>query len=400
MKTHFFRGTGPLHGVQQRPLSLPGPWECAKETSKRPLTRLLARPARCIELARLPTPVEPAPWLGNQAWIKRDDGTSDLYGGGKVRKLEWLLGSAEYSHPGAVVSVGAVGSHHLVALGLFLAKSGRQLHALTFPQMMTPHVRENLAVLVSIGTRFWHVPSRAHLPLAYLKYRSALGAQRGTWMDAGGSSARGSLGFVSAGLELAEQVQKGEIPHPRRIFVTGGSGGTPAGLIIGLSLAGLPTVVHVTSAVERWLLNPWLLQRKMQQIVNELRALGVPLPGTAAELCASAGVRWEVDHSQLGGGYGQSTVHAERAVELAGRSGVALETTYTGKCIAALRKHTGQQSTRDEPILFWNTQANTDLLRFAQAGWEERAHAAGTLPNPGRGRSAGEYGGLSRANQA
>src|SRR4051812_30463259 len=111
MATHYFRGTESLYGEAERaslPLRL---WDCEKETRVRPLTRLLAQPARCIELACLPTPVEPAPWLGAQTWIKRDEGTSKLYGGGKVRKLEWLLGSAEYRHADAVVSVGAIGSH-------------------------------------------------------------------------------------------------------------------------------------------------------------------------------------------------------------------------------------------------------------------------------------------------
>ena len=58
----------------------------------RPRPRLhehLPDPPRCLQLADLPTPVERAPWLdvpGSEAWIKRDDRSSALYGGGKVRK--------------------------------------------------------------------------------------------------------------------------------------------------------------------------------------------------------------------------------------------------------------------------------------------------------------------------
>ena len=52
-----------------------------------------------VELASLPTPVERFDDLSaelgfNSLWVKRDDETASLYGGNKVRKLEFLLGHA------------------------------------------------------------------------------------------------------------------------------------------------------------------------------------------------------------------------------------------------------------------------------------------------------------------
>jgi hypothetical protein len=67
------------------------------------LAAFVARPPARLALADLPTPVERAPWLdgaGVEVWIKRDDRTSGLYGGGKVRKLEWLLASDKYGATG------------------------------------------------------------------------------------------------------------------------------------------------------------------------------------------------------------------------------------------------------------------------------------------------------------
>ena len=57
----------------------------------------------------------------------------------------------------------------------------------------------------------------------------------------GGTSALGTIGYVNAGLELADQVRAGALPEPAAIFVPLGSGGTVAGLLLGLRLAGLRT---------------------------------------------------------------------------------------------------------------------------------------------------------------
>ena len=55
----------------------------------------------------------------------------------------------------------------------------------------------------------------------------------------GGSGPAGNLGFVSAAYELAEQVRAGALPEPESIYVAVGTGGTQAGLTLGLRLAGL-----------------------------------------------------------------------------------------------------------------------------------------------------------------
>ena len=46
-----------------------------------------------LPIGNYPTPIEPLP-IGNDVFIKRDDRTSEIYGGNKVRKLEFLLADA------------------------------------------------------------------------------------------------------------------------------------------------------------------------------------------------------------------------------------------------------------------------------------------------------------------
>jgi len=344
-----------------------------RERTDHPLAGRLVHPPRCLHLAKLPTPVEPAPWIaagGNPVWIKRDDLSSDLYGGSKVRKLEWVLGNPPYRGKEPILSVGGAGSSHLVALGLFLGAAGRRLHALTFDQVLTPQAVTNLGVLVSTGARLWHVRNRLRLPWAWLAYRLWRRPERsGTYMTPGASTSLGCLGFVAAGLELAQQVESGAVPAPATIFVAAGTAGTAAGLAVGLALAGLSTHVRLVSSVERVALNRWMMLRKLTATHRELGRRGVAAEhaeGGVSALLGRAGVTWSIDHTQLGMGYGIPTPDAERALALAADHGVALECTYTAKCLAGLLVDGGGVK---GPVLFWNTHAGNDLRRHLAGGW-------------------------------
>jgi D-cysteine desulfhydrase len=349
------------------------------------LAAFVASPPPRLALADVPTPVERAPWLdvpGSEVWIKRDDRTSALYGGGKVRKLEWLLASPRYAGDAPIVSIGGVGSHHLLALALFLRAHGREAHALTFDQVFTPHVRQTLAALLSTGARVWSVRRRALLPWAGLAYYLwARPPQIGTWMPAGGSNGVGGLGFVEAGLELGRQIDAGKLPRPATIYMTGGSAASSAGLVLGLGLAGVSTHLRVVSAVEPVFLAPWSWRRMVGQIWRTLLAAGLHRelavdgwPG----LLRRAKVTWSIDHAQLGGGYAVPTAAGERIVALAHDHGFALETTYTGKCAASLQADLAAgrlPSGALGPVLLWNTHAGTDLATLARPGWEDRLPA-------------------------
>ena len=344
------------------------------------LAAFVARPPPRLALADLPTPVTRAPWLDGPAaevWIKRDDQTSAVYGGGKVRKLEWLLASPSYAGDGPILSMGGIGSHHLLALTLFLRAQGREAHALTFDQVLTPHVRATLAALVSAGARLWAVQTRVGLPWAWLGYHLwARPARVGPWMPAGGSNGVGGLGFVEAALELERQIDAGTLPRPSAIYMTGGSAASSAGLALGLGLAGISTHLQIVSAVEPVLLTPWMWRRMVGQIWRELLRAGLH-PELAArgwpDLLDRAKVTWSIDHAQVGPGYAVPTPAGERSVALARDHGFELETTYTGKCAAALQAAVA--AGRAGPVLLWNTHAGADLSALAAPDWQARLPA-------------------------
>ena len=94
-----------------------------------------------------------------EVWVKRDDQTSSVYGGNKVRKLEFLLGDARQRDAKTLVTAGAWGSHHVLATTLFGTKWGFNVHAVMVPQPLTPHAENNLRCVVGAGAKLHPVRS-------------------------------------------------------------------------------------------------------------------------------------------------------------------------------------------------------------------------------------------------
>jgi hypothetical protein len=63
----------------------------------------------------------------------------------------------------------------------------------------------------------------------------------------------------------------------------------------------------------------------------------------------------------VGRAYGAPTDDASRALRTVESSeGIVLETTYTGKCMAALLQMSQREPYRDQNLLFWNTYSSID----------------------------------------
>src|SRR5262245_24621587 len=82
-------------------------------------------------LGDFPTPVEPLAKLagalgrpGFAVYSKRDDISSAVYGGNKVRTLELLFAEAQASGATHIYSTGAFGSNHALATALHAPRIG------------------------------------------------------------------------------------------------------------------------------------------------------------------------------------------------------------------------------------------------------------------------------------
>ncbi|MBM4321643.1 MAG: pyridoxal-phosphate dependent enzyme, partial [Deltaproteobacteria bacterium] len=312
-----------------------------------------------LGLGRFPTPVQEVHGLGLPLWIKREDLSSPapgLPGGNKVRKLEPILAAALWRGAAAVVTSGARGSNHLLACARYAARLGLGAICVAGPQPPSRAVEESFAALDACGARVVPVPWLPLTPLAALAL--ALAGPRRFLVAPGGSGPRGVLGHLAAGLELGEQVAAGALPCPEEIYVAAGSGGTLAGLLLGLRLAGLHGVRLCGVQVVPWpALSPTLIALECRSALRLLcRMVGgsaplarLPRPPRPAEIVLL--------QDQLGAGYGWPTEEGTAAISrLEEACGLRLEPTYTGKALAALLDQAGRRGST-KPVLFWNSYA-------------------------------------------
>lgn len=307
---------------------------------------------RALPLAQLPTPVERAPnlsqALGVEVWVKRDDLTHPLYGGNKVRKLGHLLADAQERGARKVITGGALGTNHGLATALHARSLGLEPVLVLTPQPMDAAVERRLALFDRLGIRTVRIESYKVFTRTVLDLMD----RETVFIPQGGSSAVGCAGFVEAGLELGQQVQAGLLPEPSAVYVAVGTGGTYVGLQLGLRLAGLSVPV-------------------MGVRVTDPQFLGDSHLAHLADWTARWG-GWRVDAAldpvrgdQLGAGYGESTPMAEEAVRLAALDGLTLETTYTGKALAALVQDARSHRTGRAP-LFWHTYSSAERVEGGQ----------------------------------
>jgi D-cysteine desulfhydrase len=170
----------------------------------------------------------------------------------------------------------------------------------------------------------------------------------------GGSSPRGILGCVGAGLELAAQVKDNLCPEPKKIYVALGTGGTAVGLALGLALGGLGTETVAVTVASKFTGNEVFLRLLARRCLTYLAGVGQPVDFPR--------LRLKVAPSFIGSGYARPTAQAKEAVELAAGAGIALETTYTGKTFAALLAdiRSGKES---GPVMLLNTYGTIDHVQ-------------------------------------
>lgn len=304
-----------------------------------------------LALARYPTPIEPLQVnsIPSTIFVKRDDLAAEPYGGNKVRKLEFILADAQRQGIERLITAGAAGSHHALATAVYGRKLGFRVTLVLFPQPLTSHVREVLLLGHSYGAEIRWVSRMESVPFGIRAARSAHSRERCLTISPGGSDPLGALGYVNAGLELFEQVEKGEIPEPSSIHVAAGTLGTSVGLALGLGLAGRSTPVIATRITSRILVNRWTLRRLASRTAELLRSGGAPAPNVDVAIRNLI-----ISHRQIGRGYGHPTPDAERAREVLGELGVALDPTYTAKAAVDFLD-AAQMSTGDSVHLFWHT---------------------------------------------
>jgi D-cysteine desulfhydrase len=313
-----------------------------------------------LALGKGASPVLPLTRLSRQLggpplWVKNDGLYGSLYGGNKARKLEFVLADALRRGSRTIITFGAIGTNHGLATALYAREHGLRTVLLLVDQPVTEHVRAQVWRLYQAGAvlhRTRTVPRTAALtPLAMLRYADWRRGRLPYFLPTGGSSPLGAVGYVNAALELADQIAAGELPEPAHIFVALGSGGTAAGLLLGLRLAGLRSRLMVVLVSDVVPLKPETVARLANRTAQLLRRRGAPLPpGDINPGDVTVLSDW------LGGGYGHPTPAAAQAEELLQKTeDLRLEGVYTAKTVAAMLDLVRAGRLREGPVLYWHT---------------------------------------------
>ncbi|MFK7888020.1 MAG: 1-aminocyclopropane-1-carboxylate deaminase/D-cysteine desulfhydrase [Gammaproteobacteria bacterium] len=301
--------------------------------SNRPLHQRFAQLAEKlphVALAKLPTPTTLLDLNGTPLLAKLDGETSALYGGNKVRKLEYLLAQAQSHGCTRVATFGAAGSNHATATAVHAHAQGLRCTTFLSRQRATPWIADNLWRQLNVDTDIVYVDGaraqREHQAREWIKK-----CDERVWrIPMGGSSLAGALGYVNAGLEFAHQLENSALPD--RLYVPLGTMGTAVGLAIGLKLAGLPIPLHAIRVVHKTIGSAALAPRFFDCISRLLTTLAPSIP----RLTFNA-TEFVVREEFFGAGYAQATDGAIAAVMLAREKwGLPLETTYSGKTLAAV----------------------------------------------------------------
>ncbi|MDH4559496.1 D-cysteine desulfhydrase [Pseudomonas sp. BN411] len=330
------------------------------------LNAALARFSR-LELVPSPTPLEKlahlSQKLGRDVYVKRDDLTPFALGGNKVRKLEFLAAEALAQGADTLVTAGAIQSNHVRQTAALAARLGLGCVALLENPISTADrnylENGNRLLLDLFGTECELVANldNADELLAAAAERLRAAGKKPYLVPIGGSNALGALGYVRAGLELAEQI-KASGEHFSAVVLASGSAGTHAGLALALEYA-LPGTRVVGVTVSR----PDATQRPKVEGLLQRTAdlLGVPVP---------AGLKVELWDEYFFPRYGEPNAGTLDAVrQAASLEGLLLDPVYTGKAFAGLLDGIAKSAFEgDGPVLFLHTGGSPALFAYHPAG--------------------------------
>lgn len=312
-----------------------------------------------INFANLPTPIHRCYNLEkklnhSQIFIKRDDltGKENLYGGNKVRKLEFLLADAIKHGAKKIITFGCVGTNHGLATACYAHHLGLDCHLMLKHQPNSPVVRQNLLLdhYFKATIEIFHNNQERKIELDKILQQE----KNVYFFPTGGSVPLGALGYVNAAFELKKQIQEGVVPEPDFIYLPVGSCGTTAGLLLGLSVAKIKSKV-VAVAVEP--------EEKVDEFYNTTKNLFIETNKLLKTYSHQIPI-FEFPEEKLiinkdfcGIEYGLWLRTVDDAARLMkNEEEINLEGTYSAKSVAALMNDIkNNKQTNGEVILLWNT---------------------------------------------
>lgn len=317
-----------------------------------------------IKIGDYPSRVEKLEQMGeahgfSELFIKRDDCAQEVYGGNKVRKLEYMLADAIQRCKKTLVTLGGVGSNQVIATGIFGKDHGLKTVGIMLDQPNAEYVRENLLLDKYYDINLVFAKNTVNEVLSFVSeyLKAEVNGEKPYFVTAGASSPVGNMGFVNAAFELKEQIELGDAPEPDYIIAACGSIGTVAGLHLGCRLAGLRSKVLGVRVAMPWLVTKWRMRRMVGHINDFMRRYDKTVP----KLMVKPDDLYLLG-DYLGDEYACFTEEGCCVVdEMRDLEGIPLEQTYTGKALGGGLDWLKKRGNQDKTTLFWNTYNSVDL---------------------------------------
>jgi len=303
-------------------------------------------------IAKLPTPLDPAPRLAaaigaSAIYVKRDDLTGLAFGGNKTRQLDLILAAAIAQGASAIVCEGGHQSNQSRQLAAAAALLGFELR-LVSSGAPPATLSANELVGALLGARVHYVPSASEIGDAIGRVTRDL-ERDGRVVHVVDvidhrteDSCLGAVAYLEAAIEILGQLGDSD---PTRVYVSCGTGSSPtlAGLAAGFAAAGSGArVVGVPASPQ-----PPHVAEQTRDIAS--RALVRAGAGQAADRLTIT-----IDNEFAGQAYGP-TPESLAAVRLAARTeGLLCDPNYTGKALAAIVAY-AERTTATGAVVFVHT---------------------------------------------
>jgi D-cysteine desulfhydrase len=208
----------------------------------------MQRPGK-INIANIPTPLEEIEFEGKKFLIKRDDLTGVELSGNKVRKLEYLIYQAEKEKADLVFTCGGEQSNHARATAIAAVRAGIKSKLFLWgSDSRTADGNLFFDKLIGAEISFLNKRNYSEVNEIMFEERDALikKGKKVFVIPEGGSTTLGIWGYVDVIHELKKHIDLKKI---NGICVAAGTGGTAAGLLVGIAQLKLNLKVYAVNVL-------------------------------------------------------------------------------------------------------------------------------------------------------
>lgn len=313
-----------------------------------------------VSLAFLPTPLEYAENLtkllgGPKIFFKRDDCTGLAFGGNKARKLEFIMADALKKKADVIITTGGPQSNWARQTAAAAKKLGMEV-ILVLEGNEPQECQGNLLLdhIMGCDIRFEKMTQeeedkeiQGECPITGKVAEEVKKDNKVPYLASlGAATPLGNLGYINAVDELKDQLDEMGI-EANYVALATGTGGTQAGVEIGVKLLGLKTKVLGLSVSRHTREKADEISELCNKTINFLQLENYHF--TPDEIT--------VNYDYIGEGYAIPTDECIEAVRtVAQTEGIILDPVYTGKAMAGLIDLIKKDKfKKDENIVFIHT---------------------------------------------